>query len=1567
MEDSNQSNDQQGQENAPVPSSGGNQNLESSEEPSSGAAANSQNAPQSTSNPSNPEQQAMDEHAEELRQLQSMLESRFPQNLFQVFGPRMQQIIRTSMMPMPNSSHSRLIEQLGHVGIGALPALTDLCQMLCMGTEDNLVGFNYRAAVPLLITHLKDNEVEVSQHAARALTYLLESLPRSLQAVSEAIPALLERVACIHDDGLLGVAEQSLSCLEKLSARHGRQILLERGCSQVVLFLDFFSIVAQRHALNIVLSCMRALEYCGTEFHLVEDALPAIVSRLQHSDRRSMELSIQAICKLVDRRHTMNSEVMEKLRRSNIAENLIKVVCDPQNLSANLATICLRSLTYMAEACPQTQVEICESSIPSALQGILTVDIAASPQREAQELVEAIRLATALLPKGTEKRVEHPIELDLDTDFLDDDYDESEASERAPSPAAEVSENDMKMCAGLIKSLYPLCWKLLNAAPNTSVRVSVIQIVIRMSYSTTADVLRELLASQESETCSQIQQLLDSSDTRILVPALQLTRTVLSILPEFQSKFQREGLVHCLTQLQTRKLRVHSTSVSGPLSAPASLATTPSDQNRPLRFAGSQSETKRVKSRKSGSYLTSLMPSRKLYPDAEKIDATEKTVKEQLNDAIANVEKEIKVQQALESLESPTNPLPIPTLPTDVKRKEQEPEAPPAAPSSESAEGSSTATSATTLSANSMLQIPTSSGKTETQSHYRNRCDSQSRKEIELNWARQESKEILEEFFKDQENEEGQSALITQLIEVNEMLKQGDLSKQIQGLEQFASILTAQDLSPFEIIHTKIMESLFEYLQASSLNQKEFLRVFASLPKESELNTTDVVIPQNTELLEKLVAKIHQIVSHVEKFPVKLFDIQHGRSMTGGSQHSQKKVKCVLQKDPSCPKTKQWTSGPVKIDPLAPVSAIERHLVMKGFGFSVTEVRNSDSEENDSESDDESDQPSFIAFARGQRLLDLFINGQKLAPNITIYQAIRECEESGSELSDDEEYQNMIWGRTFTITYKLIPKESMDQDSKKKSSQKFTRSSTFHPIRPSGPTDLTGKQNDEATLFSAIGLLRGLFGLSRFWQTLFSPSNSCSKKMLIEPEEFENHSITSKVWRQLQDPLNVLSGTLPSWLSDLIENSSFLLPFDLRRYLFYITAFDRQRALAKFVERNPDHDMSSSRRLNSERSSREKKIVDRSRILQDAEELLNKTKNSNAYIEVQYSDEVGTGLGPTLEFYTLVSKEIQRTDLGLWRGHRQIEDNLKGKSQVIDSTTRGEGLFPNPIAKSCKKSTVTHITNKFKFFGQLLGRALKDSRLLDLPLSPLLCRYLLSEEETLKFRDLYELDAQLARSLQQLQTFSSNGEVDSIDELYLDFVLPGFNKFELMKSGASKAVNGDNLSKYIDLVTHWTMLEGVRRQFQAIKIGFSEVCDIKHLKIFHPWELPRIFCGSERARWTVLELETAIRFDHGYSTNCRAVQFFNTVLSELTGDEQADFLRFSTGSPHLPVGGLKSLNPPLTVVKKTVEEGENPEDNLPSVMTCQNYLKLPDYPTLQLMREKLLLAISEGQGAFLLS
>jgi E3 ubiquitin-protein ligase TRIP12 len=79
----------------------------------------------------------------------------------------------------------------------------------------------------------------------------------------------------------------------------------------------------------------------------------------------------------------------------------------------------------------------------------------------------------------------------------------------------------------------------------------------------------------------------------------------------------------------------------------------------------------------------------------------------------------------------------------------------------------------------------------------------------------------------------------------------------------------------------------------------------------------------------------------------------------------------------------------------------------------------------------------------------------------------------------------------------------------------------------------------------------------------------------------------------------------------------------------------------------------------------------------------------------------------------------------------------------------------------------------------------------------------------------------------------------------------------------------------------------------------------------------------------------------------------------------------------LPIGGLRALAPHLTIVRKTVDgsSSSSPSSNsantsdeyLPSVMTCVNYLKLPEYSTKAVMREKLLRAMSDGQLSFHLS
>lgn len=83
--------------------------------------------------------------------------------------------------------------------------------------------------------------------------------------------------------------------------------------------------------------------------------------------------------------------------------------------------------------------------------------------------------------------------------------------------------------------------------------------------------------------------------------------------------------------------------------------------------------------------------------------------------------------------------------------------------------------------------------------------------------------------------------------------------------------------------------------------------------------------------------------------------------------------------------------------------------------------------------------------------------------------------------------------------------------------------------------------------------------------------------------------------------------------------------------------------------------------------------------------------------------QVGTGLGPTLEFYSLVSKELQRIDLELWINPNSVKDQI-----YIYSMT---GLFPAPLGRTTKVSQLVKIKGKFRFLGKLMAKAVMDSRL----------------------------------------------------------------------------------------------------------------------------------------------------------------------------------------------------------------------------------------------------------------
>lgn len=87
--------------------------------------------------------------------------------------------------------------------------------------------------------------------------------------------------------------------------------------------------------------------------------------------------------------------------------------------------------------------------------------------------------------------------------------------------------------------------------------------------------------------------------------------------------------------------------------------------------------------------------------------------------------------------------------------------------------------------------------------------------------------------------------------------------------------------------------------------------------------------------------------------------------------------------------------------------------------------------------------------------------------------------------------------------------------------------------------------------------------------------------------------------------------------------------------------------------------------------------------------------SSRASLEVEFFAEVGSGLGPTLEFYALVSKEFARKDLNLWR-----DGDATNPSAFVYNLS---GLFPSPTEDLTSEAGVKRL-KVFRVLGQFVAK-----------------------------------------------------------------------------------------------------------------------------------------------------------------------------------------------------------------------------------------------------------------------
>ncbi|XP_055412063.1 E3 ubiquitin-protein ligase HECTD1 isoform X5 [Bubalus kerabau] len=212
-----------------------------------------------------------------------------------------------------------------------------------------------------------------------------------------------------------------------------------------------------------------------------------------------------------------------------------------------------------------------------------------------------------------------------------------------------------------------------------------------------------------------------------------------------------------------------------------------------------------------------------------------------------------------------------------------------------------------------------------------------------------------------------------------------------------------------------------------------------------------------------------------------------------------------------------------------------------------------------------------------------------------------------------------------------------------------------------------------------------------------------------------------------------------------------------------------------------------------------------------------------------------------------------------------------------------------------------------------------------------------------------------------LKNPSGSGPPLSIEDLGLNFQfcpssrIYGFTAVDLKPSGEDEMITMDNAEEYVDLMFDFCMHTGIQKQMEAFRDGFNKVFPMEKLSSFSHEEVQMILCGNQSPSWAAEDIINYTEPKLGYTRDSPGFLRFVRVLCGMSSDERKAFLQFTTGCSTLPPGGLANLHPRLTVVRKV----DATDASYPSVNTCVHYLKLPEYSSEEIMRERLLAATME--------
>eukprot|EP00828_Plagiopyla_frontata_P016612 TRINITY_DN2178_c0_g1_i2.p1 TRINITY_DN2178_c0_g1~~TRINITY_DN2178_c0_g1_i2.p1 ORF type:complete len:678 (+),score=133.34 TRINITY_DN2178_c0_g1_i2:1511-3544(+) len=323
-------------------------------------------------------------------------------------------------------------------------------------------------------------------------------------------------------------------------------------------------------------------------------------------------------------------------------------------------------------------------------------------------------------------------------------------------------------------------------------------------------------------------------------------------------------------------------------------------------------------------------------------------------------------------------------------------------------------------------------------------------------------------------------------------------------------------------------------------------------------------------------------------------------------------------------------------------------------------------------------------------------------------------------------------------------------------------------------------------------------------------------------------------------------------------------------------------------------------------------------------------------LKIEFQGEEGMDVGGlTREWFLQLSKEVFNANYSLFI-----------------PTSNGVTFQPSP--NSSINGDHLHF---FKFIGRVVGKALYDEFLLDAFFTRSFYKHMLGQP--LSVYDMEDIDPEYFKNLTWILE-------NDISQLGLNFSIDvdnfGLTKtVDLIPNGSNTPVTEINKKQYIQEICWHKMYIDIKHQIEWFLEGFHELIPKNLISIFDSRELELMISGLPEIDLDDLKHNAEY---HGYTNESQEIKWLWQILEGFDSQERAAFVQFVTGTSKVPLEGFKAIRGMGNQIQKFQIHKSYEVKKLPTSHTCFNQLDLPQYPTKEIMLDKLKFAVKEGKEGF---